>query len=564
MMRVTSLIIQRHKSPKPNHDKIMTKEEKKIFRSDLFRHLDGIATAPTAYALYKKGVLDFLMKEEERSPNISIPLIKIVEKFDANEGYLNVALRILASQGWIKYQIISDNDIQISLNEHSETVFSLIPLYKDVVDLLHLSAKYHKRKFEIAPFLFLEKIFKKYQNNYDIKFSEEAKTKAIQQQVLKHIEGILVGPTIVALGMNGMFHKYFMEASFMPEEFHEEGDSFARLLDILVYLGWFQKKKATYRFTEKGLFFARRASAYGVTVSYIPTFRKVETLIFEDPTIFGNLTKGAKEIHVDREMNVWGSGGAHAAYFKVVDEIIIDLFNQPIEQQPKGIVDMGCGNGAFLIHLFNVIEKRTLRGEMLEEYPLFLVGADYNKAALKVTRGNIIQADIWAKVIWGDIGRPDLLAEDLAENYGIELKDLLNVRTFLDHNRKWSAPTQKTPHRISQSTGAFAYQGQRIPNTAVEDNLREHLQKWSPFVDKFGLLVIELHTIPSEIAAQNIGKTAATAYDATHGYSDQYIVEIEVFNKIAAEAGLFPVEKHFTKFPNSDLATVSINLLKAK
>ena len=65
------------------------------------------------------------------------------------------------------------------------------------------------------------------------------------------------------------------------------------------------------------------------------------------------------------------------------------------------------------------------------------------EAALKVTRGNIIQADIWAKVIFGDIGRPDLLAEDLRENYGIELKDLLNVRTFLDHNRIWSEPTEK-------------------------------------------------------------------------------------------------------------------------
>jgi hypothetical protein len=276
------------------------------------------------------------------------------------------------------------------------------------------------------------------------------------------------------------------------------------------------------------------------------------------------LPKGAKEIHVDREMNVWGSGGAHSAYFKVVDAIIIDLFNQPIEQQPKGIVDMGCGNGAFLIHLFEVIESRTLRGTMLEEHPLFLVGADYNTAALKVTRSNIIQADIWAKVIWGDIGRPDLLAEDLKENYGIQLSELLNVRTFLDHNRIWSTPKDKTLNRRSNSTGAFAFRGRRIPNAEVEDNLREHLLKWATYVKKFGLLVIELHTISPELVALNLGKTAATAYNATHGFSDQYIVEIEVFNKVAAEAGLFPVTQHFSKFPNSELGTVSINLLKAK
>lgn len=536
----------------------MDKITKKQLRADLFRHLDGIVTAPTAYALHEKGILDFISKKKTTT------LKQITTAFQANEGYLNVALHTLASQGWLKHEIICENEIQISLNDNSETAFNLIPLYKEVVELMHLSGKYHHRKFAVEPFRLLEQISENFQNNYGIEFSDDEHISRIQKQFLKHIEGTIVGPTVVALGMNGMFHKYFMEASFMPEEFHEDGDSFGRLLDIFVYLDWFEKKKDTYRFTEKGLFFARRASAYGVTVSYIPMFRQVNELLFGDPTIFWSLPQGAKEIHVDREMNVWGSGGAHSAYFKVVDEIIIDLFNQPIEQQPKGIVDIGCGNGAFLIHLYDVIENRTLRGTMLEEHPLFLVGADYNKAALKVTRGNIIQADIWAKVIWGDIGRPDLLADDLQENYGIELKDLLNVRTFLDHNRIWSEPTEKTPNRKSNSTGAFAFRGRRISNAEVEDNLREHLQKWSAYVEKFGLLVIELHTISPEITAKNIGKTAATAYNAHHGFSDQYIVEIEVFNKVAAEAGLFPVEKHFTKFPNSELGTVSINLLKAK
>ncbi|MBT8218796.1 MAG: class I SAM-dependent methyltransferase, partial [Bacteroidia bacterium] len=231
---------------------------------------------------------------------------------------------------------------------------------------------------------------------------------------------------------------------------------------------------------------------------------------------------------------------------------------------PKGIVDMGCGNGAFLEHIFEVIELRTKRGEMLEEYPLFLVGADYNEAALKVTRKNLIKSDIWAKVIFGDIGRPDLLAADLKENYRIELGDLLNVRTFLDHNRIWEFPQVKTEDRVSKSTGAFAHRGEKLSNNMVEDNLLEHFKKWAPYVKQFGLLVIELHTIPPNLTAQNIGKSAATAYDATHGFSDQYIVEVEVFNHIAAEAGLFPVEKYFSKFPNSDLATVSINLLKGK
>jgi SAM-dependent methyltransferase len=205
--------------------------------------------------------------------------------------------------------------------------------------------------------------------------------------------------------------------------------------------------------------------------------KNIETLLFGNPNKLRDIAVNEAEIHVNREMNVWGSGGAHSTYFKVIDEIIIELFNRPIIEQPKGILDMGCGNGAFLQHIFNVIERQTLRGKMLEEYPLFLVGADYNQVALKVTRANLIKSDIWAKVIWGDIGNPTLLAEDLQENYGIDLKDLFNVRTFLDHNRIWSQP-EKNHDIMSNSTGAFAFRGELLSNNAVEANLYEHLEKW--------------------------------------------------------------------------------------
>ena len=73
-----------------------------------------------------------------------------------------------------------------------------------------------------------------------------------------------------------------------------------------------------------------------------------------------------------------------------------------------------------------------------------------------------------------------------------------------------------------------------------------------------------MHTVATELTSQNIGKTAATAYDATHGFSDQFIVEIEVLQKIAAEAGLHSDADYFKKYPETDYATVSINLLRGK
>ena len=534
---------------------MLTKKDKEHLRSIIFRHLDGIAVATTAFALHKKDVLKYLIENQKAS------LSDITKTFNANEGYLNVALRILCSQGWLDRTLDNKTDeVLYSINENSSKAFSLIPLYEDAINLIAYSIKFPDERIGPDAFSVLEKIFKKYENHFGL---GDVKENSIEHQVLMHIEGVIIAPVIVMLGVNGLFHKYFMDASFRAQEYHTNPESFKKILDFFAYLGWFHKKKDTYRFTDKGLFFAKRASAYGVTVSYLPTLYQLDELIFGNPLVLKTESPNDTEKHVHREMNVWGSGGAHSTYFKVIDEIIIELFNKPIDEQPKGILDMGCGNGAFIQHIFDVIEHQTLRGKLLEEHPLLLVGADFNQAALKVTRANLIKADIWAKVIWGDIGRPDLLANDLKEDYNIDLMDLLNVRTFLDHNRIWEPP-KKVSNRKSKSSGAYVYEGKRLNNNLVEDSLKKHLEKWKPYVEKFGLLIIELHTVNPKLVAANLGKTAATAYDATHGYSDQYILEVDVFNTVASEAGLYPDERYFTKFPNSELATVSINLLKGK
>ena len=540
-----------------NYINNMDSKQKALLRGRLFRHLDGIVIAPTAYTLKKHNVTDYILKHR------SVTLTELETTFKANKGYLNVALRGLCSQGWLIQHVDNKNNIvSYEVNENSEIAFRYFDLYKDAVDLLKISEYYQVRKFETEAFLHLKCTYNRYKSNYNISLSENWRKRRVQEQILTHIEGVILGPTIVQLGITGMFHKYFMETRFKAEEFHENHEAFDQLLTILADLGWFNVKHNTYEFTPLGLFFAKRASAYGVTVSYIPTLRKLDDLIFGDPLILNKTAKDTDEVHVDRAMNVWGSGGAHSTYFKVVDKIIIDLFNKPIEEQPEGILDMGCGNGAFLQHLFSVIDNQTYRGTVLDEYPLTLIGVDYNEAALKVSRANLIQADIWAKIIWGDIGDPNRLAKDLKENYGIELENLLNVRTFLDHNRIWEVPNTTLP-RVTTSTGAYAYKGERLNNNMVAVSLREHIEKWTRFVGKFGLLLIELHTVKPELVAKSIGKTAATAYDLTHGYSDQYILELNEYLNIIQEAGLVPDMNVFKKFPDTDCATISISLLKS-
>ena len=81
-------------------------------------------------------------------------------------------------------------------------------------------------------------------------------------------------------------------------------------------------------------------------------------------------------------------------------------------------------------------------------------------------------------------------------------------------------------------------------------------------MNKFGLLILELHTIDHILAAANLGNTLATAYDGTHGYSDQYILEVDTVLSAAQEAGLTADPKYQARFPNDELATISINLFR--
>lgn len=540
----------------------LTQESKKQLRSRIFRHLDGIVTVPTAFTLYQAGVLQQL---SDKNPN---SLTSLTEAFKANQGYLNVALRVLCSQGWLSQQIEAGTDKrQFAMTTKGEIAMPLVKLFKEAVDFIPEATKmedYIVNGFPPVAFMQLRNLFDKYKNKLDIEFSDDTDVKAVQEEVFNLAEGAILGPLVVGLGISGLFNKYFTVAPFEVEEFSGHHMEFKEIVSFFKYLGWFSENNNVFNFTQEGIFFAKRAGAYGVTVSYLPTFQYLTELIFGNPAILWNVPANSPEIHVNRRMNVWGSGSAHSGYFKKIDEVILDLFNRPIHQQPKGFIDMGCGDGTLLAHIFEVIWTRTQRGNMLDDHPLFIIGADYNEAALAATRNTLNQADIWAKVVWGDIGDPQSLATTVKQKYDINLEDLLHVRSFLDHNRIYKSPEKVNKDRNSDSTGAFAFRGAQLSPNEVEENLLHHFSNWMPYVKKFGLLVIELHTLPPQLVAENLGKTPATAYDATHGFSDQYILELPCFLKAANEAGLHPDPFHQAKFPNSDLATVSINVLKSK
>ena len=520
----------------------MDKEKSRHLRSQLFFHLDGLALCGVVPVLDEEGVL-------ERSFVSGGDVDELASEYRANSGYLNVSLRMLCSQGLLE-AVRSEDKIHYrpAVGNESSLWYSHSKAYaagrnwmKEIVNHWNTPEAPLEKNAIIAMDVLLDAW-------------DDMPNEGIMARIKRHLAGALVSPWLVTLGtIHGTRPiSSWEEHDAAVVKMHEtKQEAWGRVLQSLV---WDR--------TEEGEFFLKRSAAYGVTTSYTKTFIWAKELIFGDGGYLWRIEPGDSEIHVDRTLNVWGSGGAHKAYFSHLDNVIKEIFNAPLDTQPKGICDMGCGNGALLLHLIEVVENETLRGKYLAEHPLILVGADFNQDALIATSQHFKQEGVEGHFIWGDIGDPDRLALDLWDHHSVKLGDLLSVRSFLDHNRIFNRPVIDRPDDTI-STGAFSFRGERLKLRDVEQSLKEHFQKWLPYVAKYGLLLVELHTIDPERAAERQGGIPATAYDATHGFADQYIVEVPVFDAMAEEAGLTLDQNNSRTFPSELPATVSIRFFKA-
>jgi hypothetical protein len=535
----------------------LTKEEKAAVRSLVFQHLAGIVLAPVVKALADRGVFAML-----GDAPAGIGIDEIVDRTRANRGYLRVALRLLVSCGWME-QSGDASQTRYTLTAEGKIAVWLAPLYAEVVSFIPKALfldDFLFGKSDRAVLPHLHDLVRRARERWSIYTEGETTAAKVHRQTVRYLDGMLVGPAMVALAREGVF-RHFDDATDGLDLRSLPGNSrsLASIFDLLALQGWVVNEQQRLRLTPAGRYAAQIATSYGVTVSYLPLFDVLPTLLFGNARL-PRVDESGGELLINRGMNVWGSGGAHRTYFEKSDEIISDLFNRPLEQQPQGVCDMGCGDGSLLEHVYSVVKSQTLRGRVLETHPLLLIGADVSKVARRITKQRLRRAGISTfHVIRGDINRPAYLASEL-EQLGLDIHHLLHVRSFLDHNRPYLPPANYVRgSRRARTTGAFAYLGEEIPPDELEENLIRHLHRWAPYVGRFGLLVMELHTLPPEVTAANLDQTLAVAYDATHGFSDQYLVEHDVFLACAREAGLVADERFQAKFPPSEMATISIN-----
>ena len=303
------------------------------YREILFKHLDGIVLIPTIIGLKKTGILNSI------SNKISFSINEINENNNFNVGYLNISLRTLRNCNLLefkenkyyldsRYKVTNNFKKIINSFNYMDEISRLISFYLKSNKLSNQDIKDYSKLI-----INLIKILNK--NNLD------------SEILTIYLEGILLGPIFAKYSFEKRINIYKdkIKITNTDKNLEKSINLLFESLDII----------KNNKITNKGLYFINKASAYGVTVSYLNTLDNIEQLLTTSPSYIWNRREDNTEIHVDRSLNVWGSGGAHKNYFKKIDKIITSIFNKPLDNQPQGIIDIGCGDGTFLKHLSELI-----------------------------------------------------------------------------------------------------------------------------------------------------------------------------------------------------------------
>ncbi|MGH8547195.1 MAG: hypothetical protein ACRERU_01040 [Methylococcales bacterium] len=529
---------------------------------NLFLHHDGIVVGATVSALYQGGVLQHLFRERKLS------MKELIERLSGaglsvNAGYLHVALRCLALQGWVKRRGESASDrLEFEVTPSGLIASRVFDRYVKAAGFIYSGVPLERYLF--APRAKdsegLEMFYQLVQDCQDRWTLPATRGNRLESEIFEmighHLDGLLLGPLMIAAKMHGL-----LEEDQVPlNKLFGSRVPLEKGLELLEHFGWVNRQGSRWVFTELGKLAGDFSLHYGLTWSYAPMFRDLPRLIFNHSKNVTHVQPGSEEQHVDRIINVLASGVAHRRYFEDSERIIIELFNRvPLEEQPKFVADMGCGDGEWLKRIYRVVKTRTARGANLERVPLLMIGADYNIRAREVVEQKLGEAGVPNIVLFGDVGDPEQFAAALGER-GIDIADGLHVRAFIDHNRPYKKPVDRSVRFTPLSTGAYADEdGNPIPNRDLEQSLCEHLRKWVPYIRKHGLIILEAHDVAPEIASTMLGKTHATAFDTYHGYSNQYPVDFEAFIRQAERAGLRAVIYRQMLYP-SRLPFVAISL----
>lgn len=507
------------------------------------RYIHGYVSIPVILACREKGIFNYFNKRQ------SFNLEQITKEFNANEGHLQVALRLFESLGWLKsqhslYEVLIPQEIYETIEALPKKI---IFIYKIPINAF-LSKLNHKLSLLISLMN---------------KFDKHPASKIL----LDFLEGVIVTPLLIALKKDYFTDEHSYQRPLTLQKLPQALIQF--IVHFFLQKGWVEQKEEDPHLTHLGKFMLERAFNMATAASYAPMLAKIPELLF------GNCQKVFKrdadnhELHLDRSLNVLASGFQHEKYFTDIDAIILSIFNrEPFTEQPNLVIDMGCGDGTLLKRIYNTITTQSERGLKLKEYPIAMIGVDYNEKSLTATKHTL--KDIPYHTLKGNINNPKAMTEDLTRLHINDLNKALHVRSFLDHDRPFigiSDPQALKERSLIPYSGVYVdKKGQSIPAAVIVQSLVEHLKRWSSILNtQQGLIILEVHSLTPEVILASLDNNESLHFDALQAFSGQYLIPAEIFLMSAAESGLFSKKDFAKKYPRTfPYARITLNYFEKR
>ncbi|PCJ61652.1 MAG: hypothetical protein COA65_01500 [Rhodospirillaceae bacterium] len=488
----------------------------------LCHHIDGLAIGSTVATLEKTGVLAKLA--DATTP---LPLDALAAAHGLKRGYVHLAARLLALQGWVERSgDILRGDTHVLPTKSGRAWLNERAAYRAVPSWLAFArsiAPAITGKTPLAPMPPLPK-------------------QGGNTRIPLQLRGAAMAALMATGTRTGLFTPFGSEAGrkVALAELPAPPETLARVFDLLLFEGWIERSAEHVAFTAEGAAAMTMAPQYFHSVSYLETLAAVPELMRGGATVKLGRDNENIEGHVDREMDVRFSGLVFARNCRdPFFEVALPLFDNPdLSAQPCAVVDCGAGDGTLLRELYQAIATRTRRGAQLARYPLTMVGVEYNRVAQDITSATLRDADVPHRTLAGDIGEPAALADALAAA-GLAPENVLHVSKSVIHNRNFRGYAEPIADPLSQAV-FVSPDGSLIPAAALEADLGAFFAAWQPHISRHGMIVIEAHVVAPELAAARIGGNVLTCLEATHGFSHQYLVEIDVHRRAAWRAGLRP------------------------
>lgn len=317
-----------------------------------------------------------------------------------------------------------------------------------------------------------------------------------------------------------------------------------------------------FELTSVGRFVVERSGTFREAVSYRPMLRQLPTVLFGDVETVFRVDADGHETHVDRTMNVLASGFMHQRYFSDMAGVhLAATFDAlPLAEQPRFVVDMGCGDGRLLRTLYAHVRDHTSRGRQLRDWPLTMVGVDFNAKSLEATARRLSESNVPHAVQRGDIGDPGSMQQELERRFGCGRDAFLHVRSFLDHDRPYIPPVEPGDAAVDAaidraSDGAYVdSKGQPISPSLAFRSAVEHLRRWAAVLGVHGLLLLEVHLLDVRATHQHMRTATSLHFDALQAWSSQMLLPAAQWAAAAAAAGLssserlcYPKDSAFTR-----------------